>query len=83
MKNGDVLTVAGLKIEAVPAYNIVHKTPSGGLFHPKGQGNGYIINFGETRVYVAGDTENIPEMKSSQENRHCIFADEPALYDDA
>jgi L-ascorbate metabolism protein UlaG (beta-lactamase superfamily) len=63
MKNGDVLTVAGLKIEAVPAYNIVHKTPSGGLFHPKGQGNGYVVNFGETRVYIAGDTENIPEMK--------------------
>jgi L-ascorbate metabolism protein UlaG (beta-lactamase superfamily) len=32
-------------------------------FHPKGEGNGYIINFGEIRVYVAGDTENIPEMK--------------------
>ena len=32
-------------------------------FHPKGIGNGYIINFGEKRVYVAGDTENVPEMK--------------------
>jgi L-ascorbate metabolism protein UlaG (beta-lactamase superfamily) len=57
MKNGDVLTVQGIKIEAVPAYNIVQK------FHPKGVGNGYIINFDKTRVYVAGDTENIPEMK--------------------
>jgi L-ascorbate metabolism protein UlaG (beta-lactamase superfamily) len=63
MKNGDVLTIAGLKVEAVPAYNIIHKTPSGGLYHPKGQGNGYVVTFGETRVYVAGDTENIPEMK--------------------
>jgi L-ascorbate metabolism protein UlaG (beta-lactamase superfamily) len=32
-------------------------------FHPKGEGNGYVITFGEKRVYVAGDTENIPEMK--------------------
>ncbi len=63
MKNGDVRTVAGLKIEAVPAYNIVHKRPSGEAFHPKGIGNGYVVTFGKTRVYVAGDTENIPEMK--------------------
>lgn len=63
MNNGDVRTVAGLKIEAVPAYNIVHKRPSGEPFHPRGNGNGYIITFGETRVYVAGDTEYIPEMK--------------------
>ena len=63
VKNGDVLTVFGLKIEAVPAYNIVQKRPNGQPFHPKGSGNGYIINFGQTRVYVAGDTENTPEMK--------------------
>ncbi len=63
MKNGDVQTVLGLKIEAVPAYNIVHKRPDGEPFHPKGRGNGYIISFGPPRVYVAGDTENIPEMK--------------------
>ena len=62
MKNGDVKTVQGLKIEAVPAYNIVHKRSGGEPFHPKGRGNGYIVTFGKTRVYVAGDTENIPEM---------------------
>ncbi len=64
MKNGDVKTVGGLKIEAVPAYNIVHKRETGQAFHPKGVGNGYIITFGDKRVYVAGDTENIPEMKN-------------------
>jgi len=64
MKNGDVKTVGGLKIEAVPAYNIVHKREAGQPFHPKGVGNGYIITFGDKRVYVAGDTENIPEMKN-------------------
>jgi L-ascorbate metabolism protein UlaG (beta-lactamase superfamily) len=63
MKNGDVKTVEGLKIEAVPAYNIVNKRPGGQPFHPKGQGNGYVITFAKTRVYVAGDTENTPEMK--------------------
>jgi L-ascorbate metabolism protein UlaG (beta-lactamase superfamily) len=64
MDNGKVKTVAGLTIEAVPAYNLVHKRESGEPFHPKGQGNGYIITFGGKRVYVAGDTENTPEMKA-------------------
>jgi L-ascorbate metabolism protein UlaG (beta-lactamase superfamily) len=63
MKNGDVRTVDGLKIEAVPAYNIVHKRPDGVPFHPKGNGNGYVVTFGKVRVYIAGDTESIPEMK--------------------
>jgi L-ascorbate metabolism protein UlaG (beta-lactamase superfamily) len=63
MLNGDVKTVEGLKIEAVAAYNIVHKRDADQPFHPKGTGNGYIITFGDKRVYVAGDTENTPEMK--------------------
>jgi sugar lactone lactonase YvrE/L-ascorbate metabolism protein UlaG (beta-lactamase superfamily) len=63
MSNGDVKTVDGLKIEAVPAYNIVHERSAGNPFHPKGRGNGYIITFGDKRVYIAGDTENTPEMK--------------------
>jgi L-ascorbate metabolism protein UlaG (beta-lactamase superfamily) len=57
MKNGETQTFAGFKVEAVPAYN------PGKAFHPKGNGNGYVITFGDKRVYVAGDTENIPEMK--------------------
>ncbi|MFC1494113.1 MBL fold metallo-hydrolase [Thermodesulfobacteriota bacterium] len=63
MKNGDVKSISGLKIEAVPAYNIVHMRSGNNPFHPKGNGNGYIITFGDKKVYVAGDTENIPEMK--------------------
>lgn len=66
MKNGDVETVAGLKIEAVPAYNIVNMRSEGNPFHPKGEGNGYVIAFGDKKVYVAGDTENTPEMKGLQ-----------------
>jgi L-ascorbate metabolism protein UlaG (beta-lactamase superfamily) len=63
MRNGDVQTVEGLLVEAVPAYNIVHKRDDGQPFHPKGIGNGYILTFGNTRLYIGGDTENIPEMK--------------------
>jgi L-ascorbate metabolism protein UlaG (beta-lactamase superfamily) len=66
MKNGEVQTIQGIKIEAVPAYNIVHKRDNGQPFHPQGVGNGYILTFGDKRVYVAGDTENIPEMKTIQ-----------------
>ena len=63
MRNGDRQTIEGISIEAVPAYNIVHMRSPGQPFHPKGSGNGYVIAFGDKRVYVAGDTENIPEMK--------------------
>ena len=45
MKNGDRINWEGLAIEAVPAYNILHKRPSGEAFHPKGRGNGYVIAF--------------------------------------
>ncbi len=62
LHNGNVQTLLGLTIEAVPAYNIVHMRSPGQPFHPKGVGNGYVITFGNKRVYVAGDTENIPEM---------------------
>jgi len=67
MKNGDATTVTGLKIEAVPAYNLVHMRNPGQPYHPKGAGNGYVITFGDKRVYVAGDTENTPEMKGLKE----------------
>jgi len=64
IKNGETKNYDGIKIEAVPAYNIVHKRDNGKPFHPKDEGNGYIITFGDKKVYVAGDTENIPEMKA-------------------
>jgi L-ascorbate metabolism protein UlaG (beta-lactamase superfamily) len=64
MKNGDVQTMLGVQIEAVPAYNLVHKRENGQPFHPKGQGNGYVLTFGRTRLYIAGDTENTAEMKA-------------------
>jgi L-ascorbate metabolism protein UlaG (beta-lactamase superfamily) len=72
MRNGDTRTVKGITIEAVPAYNVVHKRPNGQPFHPKGIGNGYIVTFGGKRVYVAGDSENTPEMKALR-GIHCAF----------
>jgi len=67
MKYGDERTEDGIHIKAVPAYNIEHKRENGQPYHPKGVGNGYILTFGDIRVYVAGDTENIPEMKTIQD----------------
>ncbi|MCI0479056.1 MBL fold metallo-hydrolase [Candidatus Uhrbacteria bacterium] len=64
MRNGDVRKIGGIEVEAVPAYNIEHKRENGEPYHPRGEGNGYILTFGATRVYVAGDTENTPEMKA-------------------
>ncbi len=63
MRNGDEKTIRGLRIRAVPAYNITHKRDTGEPFHPKGIGNGYVVYFADTRVYIAGDTEDVPEMK--------------------
>lgn len=62
LQNGDKLIWKGILIEAVPAYNIVNKRGNGTPYHPLGDGNGYILSFGNKRVYIAGDTENIPEM---------------------
>ena len=62
MKNGDVRKVEGIKVEAVPAYNLVHKRDNGQPYHLKGAGNGYVLTFADKRVYIAGDTENVPEM---------------------
>lgn len=58
--NGEKTMFGGVGIEAVPAYN---PPSSGKTFHPKGAFNGYILTFGDQRVYVAGDTGLIPEMK--------------------
>ena len=60
MKNGDVQTVLGITIEAVPAYNLVHKRENGQPFHPKGQGSGYVLTFGDKRVYIAFLPMNLP-----------------------
>jgi L-ascorbate metabolism protein UlaG (beta-lactamase superfamily) len=64
MANGETIKIDDLVIEAVPAYNIVHMRSQGVPYHPKGEGNGYVLTLGDKRIYIAGDTENIPEMKN-------------------
>ncbi len=62
LANGEFCTLfpVGISVWAVPAYNT---TPGREQFHPKGNGNGYLLSFlGSLSAYVAGDTEDIPEM---------------------
>lgn len=59
MKNGETTEFLKIKIEAVPAYNT---TLDRDKYHTKGNGNGYILTLGSKRIYIAGDTEDIPEM---------------------
>lgn len=60
LANGDRATLPeGILLDAVPAYN----TTEGHLqFHPKGRDNGYVLTLDGFRIYIAGDTEDIPEM---------------------
>lgn len=61
LANGAATDKVGFKLEAVASYNT---TPPRKRFHPKGQGNGYVLNLGGTRIYVSGDTEGTPEMRA-------------------
>ena len=57
---GQKTNVAGVAVEAVPAYNL---TPDRAKYHAKGRGVGYLLTLGGARVYLSGDTEDIPEMR--------------------
>ncbi len=58
--NGENLQLTNvISLDAVPAYNT---TPGRENFHPKGNGNGYVLTIDGLRIYIAGDTEDIPEM---------------------
>lgn len=59
--NGEATTVNDLGIEAIPAYNT---TPERMQYHPQGRDNGYVLSVDGLRVYIAGDTEDIPEMRA-------------------
>jgi L-ascorbate metabolism protein UlaG (beta-lactamase superfamily) len=62
--NGATVESHGISIEVVPAYNSTRGRLN---YHPEGVGNGYVLNLGETRVYLSGDTEDIPEMRALQD----------------
>lgn len=63
MHNGEIKTEKGIQIEAIPMYNLPE---SADALHTKGRGNGYVISAEGKRVYIAGDTDAIPEMKALQ-----------------
>jgi L-ascorbate metabolism protein UlaG (beta-lactamase superfamily) len=64
LRNGETKTIGAWTIEAIPMYNLTRGPAAGQLYHDKGRGNGYVITYGGLRIYVAGDTENIPEMRA-------------------
>lgn len=61
MKNGETKRINSIEFKAIPMYNLREEA---GKFHPKGRGNGYVLTGGETKIYLAGDTEDIPEMRN-------------------
>lgn len=63
LTNGEQTTWNNIEITAVPMYNLPETEDSR---HPKGRGNGYILNIGNKRIYLSGDTEDIPEMRQLQ-----------------
>lgn len=60
LANGETTTVDGVTIEAVPMYNLTQSRD----FHSKGRGNGYVLGLHGLRIYLSGDTEDIPEMRN-------------------
>lgn len=61
IKNGDTKTFNGIEITAIPMYNLPDDENSR---HKKGRGNGYVLSLGGKRIYLSGDTEDIPEMRA-------------------
>ncbi|WP_299227971.1 MBL fold metallo-hydrolase [uncultured Psychroserpens sp.] len=61
LNNGDLITLNAIKFEAIPMYNLREEAQK---FHSKGRGNGYILTIGNERIYISGDTEDIPEMRN-------------------
>lgn len=63
IENGQTIVIADIEILAVPMYNLPESDDSR---HPKGRGNGYVLTIGGKRIYLSGDTEDIPEMRNLQ-----------------
>ncbi|WP_108814922.1 MBL fold metallo-hydrolase [Loktanella sp. Alg231-35] len=61
--NGDSTSAIGVSVDAIPAYNTTQERLN---FHPQGRDNGYVVTVDGLRIYISGDTEDIPEMRSLQ-----------------
>ena len=59
--NDETKSIKNISITALPMYNLPETDDSR---HPKGRGNGYVLTFSDKRIYISGDTEDIPEMRS-------------------
>ena len=64
LKNGDTKSFGKWTVAAIPAYNIKRMRPDGKPFHPRGEGNGYVLTFAGKRFYISGDTEGTSEMRA-------------------
>jgi L-ascorbate metabolism protein UlaG (beta-lactamase superfamily) len=64
LKEGDKKNIGGIGVETVAMYNIKRGPSAGKLYHDKGWGEGFVLTFGDKRVYVSGDTECTPEMRA-------------------
>jgi L-ascorbate metabolism protein UlaG (beta-lactamase superfamily) len=64
LANGQTKRVAGVAVEAIPMYNLQRGPVAGQLFHTRGRGNGYVVTLGGKRLYFAGDTECVPEIRT-------------------
>ena len=65
VKPGDKVNIGDVTIETVPAYNVNKFMKPGKVFHPKEDGKlGFVVTVKGTRIYHAGDTDHIPEMKN-------------------
>lgn len=64
LRNGEKFRTANFDITAVASYNLVRGPKPNQKFHPKGEFDGYVLNLGGKRIYIAGDTEAVPEMKA-------------------
>lgn len=64
LANGEEVTLLDVSVEAVPMYNLTEERLQ---YHEQGRGNGYVVEMGGTRVYISGDTEDIPEMRALED----------------
>jgi L-ascorbate metabolism protein UlaG (beta-lactamase superfamily) len=64
LANGETIELDGVSVEAIPMYNLTEERSK---FHSKGRGNGYVVTLGGQRIYISGDTEDIPEMRALED----------------
>jgi L-ascorbate metabolism protein UlaG (beta-lactamase superfamily) len=69
LKNGSSITIDKITIDAIPAYNTTEERLR---FHPKGDGNGYVVTLDGNRIFISGDTEDIPEMRELKNIDHAF-----------